>query len=239
MSLNIFEIPMYYISFSRNQETEKHFSQAGFRDINHFPAVNGNKFNPKQLWEDGLITFRTYRDLKTTRRSHWGIPSLGAIGCTMSHCALWQMCIDKNLPFLVIVEEDSRLTTDLHDLGVNKFIRDVLRRGNIFVAEDIDKNNGLVEFMGLRFYIVPNSTCKSLIKYCFPVDVQTDWYIAHLASLGKVNVEGKKVSSFTSHPSSIQDTCVICHFPSGMRFYVIAIFLLFCVVVYIMTRYWK
>lgn len=40
------------------------------------------------------------------RSENWGIPSLGAIGCTSSHNELWRKCVKENMEHIIIVEND-------------------------------------------------------------------------------------------------------------------------------------
>ena len=93
--MNIFDFPLYYISFKRNEELENKAKALGFTNINHFQAIDGRKFEPKKLLGDNIITIRSYYDLVDTRTQHSGLPGLGAVGCTMSHNKLWQKCVDN------------------------------------------------------------------------------------------------------------------------------------------------
>ena len=43
MSIDIYSIPLYYISFKKNTELEKNLVKTGFNNINHFAAVDGRK----------------------------------------------------------------------------------------------------------------------------------------------------------------------------------------------------
>ena len=223
--MNIFQMPLYYISFNKNPNLEKNLELSGFKDINHFEAVDGRKFQPAELLSNKLITIRTYTDLITEREQHSGIPSLGAIGCTMSHDKLWNLCIDKNLPYIIICEDDM-VSLDLNNKKVQEIETILSRPKSIFIGTKVKKRSSHKKivntvFMGLQFYIVSIEACKELVKDTFPIDVQTDWYIAHLDTIGRVNVNGTPLASQSVHNSSIQDLCVKCFLPNKTIYYVI------------------
>ena len=99
-------IPVYYIGFNKNTKLENNLSGIGFKDVNHFKAIDGRKFVVDDLIENNTITIRSYNDLIFGRHEHAGIPSLGAIGCTLSHLSLWKLCVDFNMPYIIICEDD-------------------------------------------------------------------------------------------------------------------------------------
>jgi GR25 family glycosyltransferase involved in LPS biosynthesis len=105
-NIDIYSIPVYYISFGKNLKLEKLLSEQGFLNINHFEAVDGKKLKPDELKLQRKITFRVYNDLLHNRSENWGIPSLGAIGCTSSHNELWRKCVKENMEHIIIVEND-------------------------------------------------------------------------------------------------------------------------------------
>lgn len=55
MALNIYNIPLYYISFNKQPRLENHFNLHGFTNINHFQAINGKNLSPKDLLANNLI----------------------------------------------------------------------------------------------------------------------------------------------------------------------------------------
>jgi hypothetical protein len=211
--IDIFSIPLYYISFVKNTELEIYLKTLGFRFVHHFKSIDGKKFTPLYLKEKKIITIRSYNDLKTNRDQHSGLPTLGAVGCTMSHYSLWKKCLTDNIPYIIVVEDDV-LITDL-SRNVLKSINN--KPNSIFVSSNIKKQS-ITDFIGLHFYILTNQACKVLVKDTFPIDVQTDHYIAHMDTIGKVTVEGFDMANQKSHKSSIQDTCIKCLIPNNKSF---------------------
>lgn len=220
---DVYNIPLYYISFKKNPEIENMYTSLGFKNVNHYPAIDGRKFDPKQLLEDNIITIRSFDDLMSGRQEHSGLSSLGAVGCTMSHAKLWEKCVENNWPAIIIAEEDNIMYGNVPE---NDILKAISKPNGIFLSTNISNQEHRKHFYGLHFYILSNGACNILAKNCFPIDVQTDWYMANLATLGKVNVEGYKISDQSRHTSSIQDECIKCLLPRKRPFYLIIIALI-------------
>ncbi len=220
--VNLFDIPVYYISFKPSHILVKHLLERGFKDINHFEAIDGRQFQPKELLDARMITIRTYNDLVSARTQHSGIPSLGAIGCTMSHHALWDMCVKLDLPYMAIAEEDLYLNP-IKECDQTK-IEHILSRPNSLYLGTITHNENTKPSLikGAHFYIVSNAACKALIEEAFPIDVQTDYYLLHMCTSKRVVAEGFELGVQKSKgSSSIQDICVKCNLPDQTFVYVI------------------
>lgn len=233
--IDIFNLPLYYISFKKNNKLEKHLKDNGFNNINHFEAVDGRKLNEIDLLNDNIISIRVYNDLVYGRSEHAGMSSLGGIGCTLSHRSLWKHCIDNNIPYLIIVEDDVNFKKiSKQDIS---FIDKTLKKPNgIFVStHNFDK--GSEYFFGTHFYIITTGCAKQLYKYSLPIDAQTDSYINNINNRGFINMEGYSIATQKLHKSSIQDICIKCILPKSPWFYVgIILFIIFLIVIYIITR---
>ena len=238
----IFNLPLYYISFKKNNSLEKEIKSIGFNNINHFSAIDGRKLKPIELLKRKIITIRAYNDLINKRNEHSGIPSVGAIGCTMSHYKLWQKCISKNFPYIIIVEDDVKLKK-INNKQLVKISKILKKSKSIFVSSSLyyTKNNKL-EFKGTHFYIASKDACIELIKKTFPIDIQTDYFISHINNIGKINVEGfrmfKQKNIFEGYKTSIQDICIKCFLPKNIIFYIIFLILII-LIIFISMRYFK
>ena len=221
------DIPLYYIAFNRNEGLESRLRVAGFTDVNHYPAVDGRKFVPKTLLNDDIITFRSYKDLTEGRLESEGLPSLGAVGCTMSHKNVWDICVDRNLPAIIVAEEDMELPEEgLSDWDMENIQDSLSKPAGIFMSTSIRGRGveGGISLIGTHLYWATRDACVALSNKAYPIDVQTDMYMAHMHGAGKVSVEGytigyQPVGRLMS--SSIQDVCVTCLFPRGLTPYVI------------------
>lgn len=231
--MDIYNTPLYYISFNKEKRLESNLKEVGFTNINHFKAIDGRKMDPLDLINEKKISIRTFHDLNTDRRQHSGIPSLGAIGCTMSHDALWQMCIDEDLPYLIIAEGDLKMKP-ISDKNYRRIQNIMKNEKSIYVSphSTIDKNEGITRFTGMHFYIISQSACKELVSSTFPIDVQTDAYISHMDTINKIHIGGFSICSQQIHMSGLQDVCVKCWLPNKSQYYIITVLLLITVYMY-------
>jgi GR25 family glycosyltransferase involved in LPS biosynthesis len=227
-NIDVFSIPLYYISFKINKETEGVLKEQGFKNIEHFPAINGKKFKKDKLLKDKTISIRSYTDLVSGRDNHSGLPSKGAIGCTLSHALLWEKCVDEDMDYIIIVEEDVLFNSNMKNHIDN--IRTTLSKSNgFFVGSNIKDNF----FFGTQFCILTKGACDELLKSCFPIDVQTDSYISHLAKTDRISLDGYDMTrQRIDKSSSIQDLCLKCMIPNSNMFYiVILLFILILIIV--------
>lgn len=220
--VNIFNIPLYYISFNKQPNLEKQFKSYGFTNINHFQAIDGRKMDPKKLVESNIISPRSYNDLVYGREQHTGLSSLGAVGCTMSHSALWEKCVDNNLPYIIIAEDDAKFSRKLSKYDIDNITKALLAPNGGFI-NTYNFKKGREYFFGTHFYFLSNGACKELVKSCYPIDLQTDCYMNYLNNTGKISLEGYEIVRQSLHASSVQDKCVKCYLPKSWWFYVLII----------------
>lgn len=221
--LDIFTFPLYYISFTPKPSLEKHLQNHGYKNIHFFPAIIGKKIILENLVKDNLISIRAFEDLKGNRQQHSGIPSIGAIGCLLSHYMLWKKCIDEKFPYIIIVEDDVKLNK-IKQNDINKIIQAITKPNGGFISTKVNKKNNITSLYQLHFCILSYEACKELVDHVFPIDVQADPYIAYLDTIGKINIDGFKIadqrSKITTN-SKVQDICVKCILPNNFYFYLI------------------
>ena len=224
--VDIFSIPLYYISFERNIEFEKKLKLIGFKYVSHFIAIDGKQFDPKKLVMSKYITIRTYNDLLTVRTQHTGIPSLGAIGCTLSHLMLWKKCLHDEYPYIIIVEDDANFNQPFTKSDIIDIKKCITRPFGIWMSTHVGQHYNLLTLIGTHFYIASKQACTQLVKYALPIDVQTDAYIAHIANMGMINLCDGSIVSQSFHISTIQNACVKCYLPDHTEYYIIFLLLL-------------
>ena len=61
--MNIFDFPVYYIGFNRNEILEKQANKLGFKNVNHFQAIDGRKFNAQELMENKVTSLKIIKNL--------------------------------------------------------------------------------------------------------------------------------------------------------------------------------
>lgn len=237
--IDIFSIPVYYISFEKNKGTEDRFRKQGFQNIHHHKAVNGRKLNMKKLLENNIISIRSYDDLILGRIEHSGMPSAGAIGCTLSHYELWKKCLQNNWDYIIIGEEDVYFPHKFTQDEVEYMKKTISQENGLFMGRKIDDIEHRKHFFGTHFYIASKGACQKLIRKAFPIDVQTDWYIGHLATVGDIRMNGLEISNQIQHDSIIQADCITCRLPRGNWFYIAIAFLIVILIVCILILSYK
>jgi GR25 family glycosyltransferase involved in LPS biosynthesis len=217
MAKNMFKIPVCYISFTRNTETERLIHEAGFENVQHFQAIDGRVLDMKSMVLNGKIGSRAYADITNGREQHSGLPGMGAVGCTLSHMSLWQKCLDSESEVMCIAEEDVDIAM------IPKFIQDDISAcmyndtPSVYLSTNVSKNQGHHHAIGLQFYFVNKKACHELVKRVFPINEQTDFYICHIANIELIKLNGVQFTRQKSHKSSIQDTCKKCYRPNYCR----------------------
>lgn len=220
--INIYNIPLYYIGFKKKPSLELQLQKHGFKNINHFQAIDGRKMNPKNLLLNKIISIRAYNDLVYKREQHTGISSLGTIGCTLSHLELWKKCAN-GLPYIIIAEDD--LILKKIQPSDEKNIKLALSNKNgAFISANVKKGDELL--FGLHFYFLTNGAAKELVKNALPIDLQTDSYVGNLNNVGKINAKGYYIGTQKLHSSSTGNTCVKCYLPKHWGYYVFFLILL-------------
>lgn len=235
----IYEIPLFYISFKKKEEIEDHYKNMGFKNVKQYPAVDGRKFKIDDLRRENIISIRTFDDLKSGRTEHSGMPTLGGIGCALSHYNLWKKCVDNDYAYIIIAEDDNRMLGKLRKEDVKNIENTLKKPRSIFNSVKIGKKDHRTHFFGTNFYIIRNDTCKHLLGAgFFPIDVQLDWYVAHQATLGNIIVEGYPISKQTTpmFQSTIQSLCITCRLPKTKWFYftvcLFVLLIVLCVIYY-------
>ncbi len=153
------KIKIYVVSLKnqldRRAHIEKQFQQLGL-EYNFFDAIS--KGNAIRVCQDLSLNF---------------VPdsiTLGELGCFMSHVSLWQMMINKNIPYLVIFEDDIVLSTRIHNILLKLDMLtqqyDVIKLETmqtptelgrkIAIDDDLHICSLLSEHMGTAAYVVSN-----------------------------------------------------------------------------------
>ena len=228
---DVLNIPLYYIGFKKNSALEDQLSKVGFTDVHHFQAIDGRKMDPTTLLKDKIIGSRAYNDLVYDRSEKIGISSLGTIGCTLSHMALWKKCVDNNLPFIAIAEDDlyvEKITSkDIKTIQSN-----LANKNGAFISTDIDP--GTQTMIGLHFYFLTNGAAKQLLAHALPIEMQTDSYVGHMNNTRAIRANGYKLGVQSSKDSTTGSGlfgCIKCELPTGNLFYWLILLFIFILIV--------
>lgn len=104
--------------------------------------------------------------------------TLGELGCFMSHISLWSMMLERNMPYLVIFEDDVILSEGIHEILPRLNV--LIKEHNIIkletmqtpaelgektaISEDLYICPLLSEHMGASAYVVSNEYAKLMLN---------------------------------------------------------------------------
>lgn len=217
MNIDVFAIPLFYISKARDEGIEKMYRDQGFTNVNYFKAVNGGKLDLLKLLTEKKITARTYNEVVVGKRKDWwGVSGMGAIGCALSHYTLWNLCVENNWDYITITEDDNKF---IKPLNVEK-IRATLQAQKSIYYGVLPQDVGF----GTHFYIVSKDLCKEFIEYFFPIDLQVDSYMAWISKIfpdTAIGGDNLTIQARDAEQSSIQNFCIPCILPSSNGFYIL------------------
>lgn len=179
---------------------ERQMINANISNYERFPAFDGSKLTPSSI-EYKLLAPGVYDEAtapsRKTHRSH----SLGSIGCYLSHMGCWKIVVDRNLPFVLICEDDIKIDKPINDsiellLDEAPSGWDIIHVGhhkqlNLFSSTIKTPNFTMRKFtkwISLSGYLVSAKGCRALLKNAVPIRYQVDWY----ASTQKLQVYGLK-----------------------------------------------
>ena len=148
---NLFDQNVYVISLpeanKRFQFTKKNLEEAGFNNIVRFNAVDGK--NKHKIYEIEKILELEYNyspESKWNKRLDVNIISNSARGNTLSHLLLLKKCVDENLDYIIICEDDCVLTTNFKEKCTRSCNKipidfDIIYLGNQDNKKDINQSN--------------------------------------------------------------------------------------------------
>lgn len=161
-------------------------------ELKKFNAVKGSELgktvNNKEILTIGALYDITVPD---TRRTHAELGSRNAIGCYLSHTALWTKLIDSKCDGFFIFESDAvcneNVVSTLAEFTKTVKDFDILFFGNfginIFDQSKIKKITG--RFYGTHAYYITLKGAIKCLKYAFPIEQQIDSYLSDLVLINE------------------------------------------------------
>lgn len=199
--------------------------------LKKFDAIKGSELG-SIINDRDILTIGALHDIVVpeNRRIHAELGSKNAIGCYLSHTALWTKLMDSNSDGYFIFEsdavcQDNVLKVASEFMSTNKDF-DILFFGNFWLNikdrskfKKIDKR-----FYGLHAYYITKKGAEKCLKYAFPIEQQIDSYLSDLVLLSQKNKDSKilDIGSFNFYTvnvcsqnnvkgSSIQTKKVLCN----------------------------
>jgi len=155
-------------------------------------AIDGKKLDLNKI-DNNIITPAGIEIAKKSEIIYTHLTA-GAIGCAMSHRAIYQKIIDENINLCLILEDD--ITIDDNFNKKIKIIEEQIQINNIdydlfflgfHPGTTYDKTMRYKSVYGLFGYIVTNSGAKKLLNL-FPITYQIDTEISR--NTNKINIYG-------------------------------------------------
>lgn len=151
------------------------------------PAVLGAKLTDRQL---SAVLGSSALAIDDAPRSHLTL-TRPAIGCSLSHLAIWRWVIEQGLPRVLVLEDDANPVVG-HDAALFRRVVPALppEAGLVFLGRMImgglaDKTQGsnlarLYYFNGTFAYLVTPQACRQLIGHVLPLTAHLDHQISSI-----------------------------------------------------------
>lgn len=195
--------------------------------LQRFDAVDGKKID---VVNDKRINILTRRNiLYKTRRSHEEIDSVGAIGCSLSHIAVWREFLESGRSHALIFEDDAVVTP-----GFVAALNKALQSGDADAADLITFSRAcrfkdqltlssgfrpVQAFILAHAYIINQKAAQTFLDEAFPLSSHIDFYMSI-----QCNMKGLKMAASPAlmlpqagQTSDIQTkpTCPMCDVPTN------------------------
>lgn len=183
----------YVISMSDTlfkDSAKKLSSKVSPLELKKFDAIKGSELG-SVINDKDILTIGALHDIVVpdNRRTHAELGTKNAIGCYLSHTALWTKLMDSNSDGYFIFETDAVCQDNVLKVA-SEFIAtkkdfDILFFGNFWLNikgsskfKKIDKR-----FYGLHAYYITKKGAGKCLKYAFPIEQQIDSYLSDLLLL--------------------------------------------------------
>lgn len=203
-----------------------------------FPAVDASLIS---LQDDRISPFARYHIGQDLDTDFMHTSKLSAVGCSLSHIALWQKCIELDEP-IIVVEDDVHL--DARHAEAVKSIPPGVDFASIVYLPFADRSScdhgwcsihPRIGFGGTQMYYVTPRGAAILLEQALPVVSQIDVYIGYVANTRDFYAVFYEKEFFTKfsffreyHTSTIGHNVEIKKFlPEGNFFYICCTALIF------------
>jgi glycosyl transferase family 25 len=194
-------IPSYVVNLDQNKDkwfkTKEMLNEIGINP-ERFPAVYGKKLDNSFI--NDITNPSVYYTLTYDRSLDEQIPSLGAIGCYLSHIKLWQKLINSEDNTMLIFEDDIELNfSKLNE--INLFLQNVTSTQPdwdfiflgytkpLMFSNDLCNKN-ICQIKDITFcthaYIINKKGAKKLLDKAFPIVHQIDSFISFMSARGDI-----------------------------------------------------
>ncbi len=153
----------------------------GLSKLIKVPAVEGARLSLEAM---APLLGQPAALIEAAPRSHFTL-TRPAVGCFLSHLAVWRWVIEKNLPRVLVFEDDANPAADFDPVRFRSVLHSIpIDAGMVFLGRIImngmaDKPRGselvrLYFFNGTFAYLITPAACRTLIPLLLPMDGHID-----------------------------------------------------------------
>ena len=193
-------------------------------NVERFSAVKVNDQDALQH-----LCLRAQAELASGRRVSEGIPSGGAVGCSLSHIAVWKEFLASKKSFCLVLEDDINCSLSDLETAVAELLKESFEIGLLGWTTPLRRpltlhptDASLVVpwprgqcFYGSHAYILTRDACTRLLLESTPIQLQIDFYLQAQAwrwkmRIRKGNYQFRQLKTFSSDVMSISNFCFNC-----------------------------
>jgi len=173
------------------------------------------------------LSLRAKAEFQAGRRTTEGIPSKGAVGCSLSHILLWRLFLTSNKEYCLILEDDcltsrSELEAECEALlKLNPKFHIAMLGYSVPLGVPLTRRaDGSIMtwpegqcFYGSHAYMLSREAAQILLREAMPIQMQIDFYIQSVATFSKLRVvSGRtRIRQNKAFASDIMDNfCLTC-----------------------------
>jgi glycosyl transferase, family 25 len=162
-------------------------SAAGLTKLIKAPAIDGTRLSDHQI---AALLASPVNDIDEAPRSHLTL-TRPAIGCFLSHLAIWQWMLEANLPKVLVLEDDAAPAAHYDPARFRSVATslsqktDLVFLGCMIMGGLADRTQGselarLFYFNGTFAYLITPRACESLLRHLLPLRAHIDHQISNI-----------------------------------------------------------
>lgn len=149
-----------------------------------------------------VMSLGSQLSLRRGRDRHEDLPSMGALGCSLSHYQCWTHIVQADLEYAFIFERDATLGGQPFN-SVYSYVQKQLHDGFDYVSLGYDRQpaifptrvrpSRLHSFIRTHAQVVTQKGARTLLRHFFPIEMQVDGYIGALSRVGLLRACGRRL----------------------------------------------
>ncbi len=184
-------------------------------EFNKIDAIDGNNLNDNYL--NSVLGEVGKQSLKNKRRRfHYELPTVGAVGCYLSHIKTWKTIINNNINDNSLIFEDDIYVSDIKFNNILERINNLPDNWDIYLLSNpihcynkeliYDDLYKVKNFFCLSSYVINIKACKKIIDYqhLFPINQQIDTFLSNVNLNIYVNINQPYYKQHDDGKSNIQ-----------------------------------